>query len=209
MGDSLTRRAVVLAKVQTGSGVDASPSPFLNAMLVNDLSFAMNGRIIERAFLRDSLSRIGHKMGVVSLTASFGMELKGGPNLGSTPESLPLFRAGGMLYNNTTTVASIRNGTYRWTTNGVGTGEFFVELAAGGDPSLTEPDGVRINGEDATRGTKGSLKPGQWDYAVQGGFSTVHVRLTDDADPDSKATDFVQTTNNGAITLTPRPARGR
>lgn len=200
----LTRRAVVLAKVQSGEGVDAAPVAPLNAMQVSDLSFAMDGQIIERNFLRDSLSRIPHRLGLNRLTSSFGMELKSGPDTGSTPEWLPLLRAGGMTYANTTTVASIRTAAYRWITTGSGTGEFFVELAAGGDPSITLPDGVRENGMDMVRGTAGSLLPGQWDYGTQGGFSTVKVRLTDDADPDSKAVDFVQTTVGGAITLTPR-----
>ncbi len=200
----LTRRAVVLAKTQTGEGVDAAPVPQLNALLVNDLNFAMDGQIIERNYLRDSLSRIAHRLGVNRMTASFSSELRGSPDTGSTPEWAPLMRCGGMQYANTTTAVSIRTAALKWTTTGTGTGEFYVELAAGGDPSITLPDGVRENGEDMTHGTAGSLRPGQWDYGVQGGFSTVKVRLTDDADPDGKALDYVQTTTGGAITFTPR-----
>src|SRR5688572_2139842 len=152
MGDALTRRAVILSEIQSAAGVDAVPSPFLNAMLVSDLSFQMDGQIIERNFLRDSLSRIAHRLGTVRLTASFGMELKSGPDLGSTPEWLPMLRAGGMQYSNTTVVTSLRTAALRWTTTGAGTGEFFVELAAGGDPSITLPDGIREDGHDMTRG---------------------------------------------------------
>lgn len=202
----LIRRGVVLSKVQTGVGVDAAPVPELNALLVNDLNFAMEGTIIERQHLRDSLSRIAHRLGNNRMTANFTTELKSGPDVGSVPEWLPLMRMGGMLYANTTVLLSLVSGTYMWTASGSGTGEFYVELAAGGDPSLTDPDGVRENGQDMTRGVLGSLNPGQFAYGDNDalGYSTIYVRLTDDADPDSKAADFVQSATGGAITLTPR-----
>lgn len=200
----LTRVAVVLAKIQASESTDPTPVAPLNALAVTDLQFALNGQVIEANELRSSLSRTAHRVGVQRMTASFGMNLKSGPDLGVDPAWLPLLRAGGMQYANTTVVTSQRTAALRWTTTGSGTAEFFVELAAGGDPSITEPDGVMENNEHMTRGTAGSLRPGQWDYGVQGGFSTIKVRLTDDADPDSKAVDYVESTVGGAITLTPR-----
>lgn len=205
MAVPLTRRGLVLAKTQTGSGVDAAPVPQLNAVLTNSgLTYAMDGQVIERNTMRDSLSRIAHRIGVNRMTTSFAVDLRAGPDTGAVPDWLPLLRMGGLQYANTTTVTSQRTAALRWTTTGTGTAEFFVELAAGGDPSITLPDGVRENGDDMIRGTAGSLRSGQWDYGVQGGFSTIKVRLSDDADPDTKALDFVQSYVGGAITLTPR-----
>ena len=82
---------------------------------------------------------------------------------------------------------SIRNSVYRWTASGSGTNEFYLELAAGGDPGLTEPASVQANGSDMMAGTVGSLTAGQWDWGDNDtlGFSTVYVRLSDGADPDS------------------------
>lgn len=88
---------------------------------------------------------------------------------------------------------SIRNSTYRWTASGSGTNEFYLELAAGGDPGLTEPSRVLASGSAMTAGTVGSLTAGQWDWGDNDtlGFSTIYVRLSDGADPDSKALDYL------------------
>lgn len=88
---------------------------------------------------------------------------------------------------------SIRNGVYKWTASGSGTGEFYLELIGGGDPGLAEPTNVQANGTNLTAGTAGSLAASRWDYADNDtlGYSTIYVRLSDDADPDSKSRDFV------------------
>jgi hypothetical protein len=166
----------------------------------------MDGQILERNYLRDSLSRIAHRMGVNRMTANFTQELRSGPALGVPAEWVPLLRAGGLQYANTTSIASIRDATLKWTASGAGTAEFYVELAAGGDPSLANPAGVTENNEPMTRGTLGSLRAGQFGYGNNDtlGYNTIYVRLTDGADPDSKAVDFVETTTGGAWTLTPR-----
>jgi hypothetical protein len=89
---------------------------------------------------------------------------------------------------------SIRNPLYRWTASGSGTSEYYLELAGGGDPAITEPDEVLANSLELTVGTAGSLVASRWDWADNDtlGFNTVYVRLADSTDPDSKATDFVQ-----------------
>jgi hypothetical protein len=96
---------------------------------------------------------------------------------------------------------SLVNSTYRWTASGSGTNEYYVELAAGGDPSLTEATSVYLDGHYnlATNGTVGSLAAGEWDWGDNDslGYSTVYVRLADGADPDSKPTDYVGMGHNG------------
>jgi len=84
-------------------------------------------------------------------------------------------------------------GTYKWTASGSGTNEYYVELAAGGDPSLVEPSMVYENAVKMTVGTMGSLAASEWDYGDNDtlGYSTVYVRLSDGADPDSKADGYV------------------
>lgn len=88
---------------------------------------------------------------------------------------------------------SIRNDDYQWTASGSGTGEYYLRTAAGGDPGITEPDVVQADGADLTVGTAGSLTASTWDWADNDslGYSTVYVRLSDDANPDTKALGFV------------------
>lgn len=92
---------------------------------------------------------------------------------------------------------SLVNATYRWTLSGSGTNEYYCELAAGGNPSLTSKTDVVEDDTYMTSGTLGALAAGEWAYGDNDtlGFSTFYVRLTDGADPDSKATDFINITN--------------
>lgn len=86
---------------------------------------------------------------------------------------------------------SLRNATYRWILSG--TTEYYVELAAGGDPGLNEPDSVLGNALTFTAGTIGGLAASEWVFGNNDslGFTTVYVRLADGTDPDSKAVNFV------------------
>lgn len=191
----LTRRALILAKVQASEGVDPIPSPLLNALQVSDMSFSVNGQIVERNTLRDSLSRIPHRMGRVVMEANFSFELKSGPALGARPEWSPLMRAGGFQETTAGVTTSIRTAALKWTQSPTGgTGTFYVDLIAGGDPALADPTVVREGGQDMTRGAIAALKSGQFAYGNIDtlGFSTVYVRLSDLADPDSKALAYVE-----------------
>jgi hypothetical protein len=96
---------------------------------------------------------------------------------------------------------SLVNATYRWVLSGSGTTEYYCQTAAGGNPSLTEAKCATTDGTFNldTNGTLGSLTAGQWDWGDNDalGYSTVYVRLDDGADPDTKATGFVQIGNGG------------
>lgn len=89
---------------------------------------------------------------------------------------------------------SVRTAHYSWTASGSGTNEFYLRTAGGTDPGLiAAPGSVQVNGVNATSGTIGALAAGQWAYGDNDtlGFNTLYVRLSDGADPDSKAIDFI------------------
>lgn len=90
-------------------------------------------------------------------------------------------------------IRSIRNDTYKWTSSGLGTDEYYCELAAGGDPSLYSPRAIAFNGTEGTLGTLGSLAVANWGYGDNDtlGYDTVYVRLSDGSDPDDAAKDYV------------------
>ena len=96
---------------------------------------------------------------------------------------------------------SIRSATYAWALSGSGTNEYYLTTAAGGNPSLSEPTSIIENSTAMTVGTVGSLAAGEWDWGDNDtlGYSTVYVRLTDSADPDGKATGYVE----AGYTITP------
>jgi len=87
---------------------------------------------------------------------------------------------------------SLVNSTYQWTATG-NTGEYYVELSGGGDPGLAQPQQIEVN--DTSYLTSGTppLAASEWAWGNGGGgFNTVIVRLSDDADPDSKTDGFVE-----------------
>lgn len=96
----------------------------------------------------------------------------------------------GLVYN-----ALVESGVVKWTASGSGTNEYYMELAAGGDPGIMEVFSVLENSVAMANGTMGSLTAGQWDYGDNDalGYSTPYVRLTDNADPDSKADEYLIT----------------
>jgi hypothetical protein len=106
--------------------------------------------------------------------------------------------------------ASLRSATYKWTLSTSGTNEYYVELAAGGDPSLTEAKDVYLDGfhNKATNGTVGSLNASEWDWGDNDtlGYNTVYVRLSDGADPDTKNFHYVGMGKNGGIDYTQQDA---
>jgi len=82
---------------------------------------------------------------------------------------------------------------YNWYLTGSGTNEYACVLASNGnDPGLTQPGTLFINGSEATSGTVGSLAAGTWGWGSYSGFNTVHVRLSDGTDPDTKAYGYIR-----------------
>ena len=87
----------------------------------------------------------------------------------------------------------VLSGTYQWTASGSGTNEYYMEANGGGDPSVSEPSTLMEDGTPMTVGTLGSLAAGEYNYGDNDtlGYSTIYVRLSDGADPDSKADGYV------------------
>lgn len=90
---------------------------------------------------------------------------------------------------------NIRSSTYKWTASADGTNNFYLELAAGGDPSKALPASVYINLTEASEGTLGSLSSLEWAYGDSTGdalgYDTIYVRLGAGADPDTKDVGFI------------------
>ena len=88
---------------------------------------------------------------------------------------------------------SIRNATYEWTASGVA-GEYYLELAGGGDPGLTDP--LKVYEDDVLMviGVLGALNVGEWNYGNNDalGFDTVYVRVAGTVDPDTLAVNYVE-----------------
>ena len=87
-----------------------------------------------------------------------------------------------------------RSATYKWTASAGGTSEYYCELSGDGDPSIAKPKALLINNIVATEGTVGSLNAGEWDYGDNDslGYSTLYARLSDDTDPDTKSSGYVE-----------------
>jgi hypothetical protein len=77
-----------------------------------------------------------------------------------------------------------------WTASGSGTNEYYYNQTT---PDY-KPLNVQENGTDMTEGTAGSLNAGEWAWGDNDtiGENRIYVRLSDGADPDSKAADYVE-----------------
>jgi len=77
---------------------------------------------------------------------------------------------------------------YKWTLSSSGTSEYHLELLAGGDPELDEPEKVYESNSAMYKGTPGSLSPFWWAYGNNDslGYNTIYARLVDSTDPDTK-----------------------
>jgi hypothetical protein len=101
------------------------------------------------------------------------------------------------------TLTSIRSATYKWTLSGSGTGEYYLELAAGGTPGLSSPSITLENSVSIDNGTLGSLAASEYGYGDNDslGYDTIYIRLSDDSDPDGKAADYVQVVHGTGFSI--------
>lgn len=95
----LTRKTVVLAKIETAYGTDPVPTASTDAIAVQDLEIRPTGDLVERNGLKNSLSPLGILQGAKRVDLSFKTEAKGTGAPGVPPvrgwEGV-LFRACGM-----------------------------------------------------------------------------------------------------------------
>lgn len=90
----LTRKTVILAKIESSYGVDPTPTVAADALLVKDVDLKVIGEVIERDFLRDALSPLAFARGMKHAEVTFKTELKGTGTRGS----LPAFGYEGVLF---------------------------------------------------------------------------------------------------------------
>ena len=85
----LTIRSLVLAKVETTSGVDASPVQATDAILVEAPDYQCDPTVLERKFVRPDLSPlpflIGRKLAKLALTTELRGNSVSGSAIGATP----------------------------------------------------------------------------------------------------------------------------
>jgi len=103
-------------------------------------------------------------------------------------------RTSNMAENTYDLLMSLVSSDYQWSASSSGTSEYYLEVSGGGDPSVSEPSDVYEDGDAMTEGTLGSLAQGEWGWGNNDSlsFKTVYVRLSDDADPDSKSDGYVK-----------------
>ncbi len=92
----LTKRALILAKIETSYATDPTPTPASDSILVFDPVVKVNADKLERPVVRPSLSQIPHLIGKKHVEVSFASELKGSGSLGVAPEIASLLRACGL-----------------------------------------------------------------------------------------------------------------
>jgi hypothetical protein len=81
----LTRKTVILAKVETTYGTDSTPTPSANAILVKNVGVRPIGESVERDFYRASLSPLEFVRGMKEYELTFETELKGTGSAGAVP----------------------------------------------------------------------------------------------------------------------------
>lgn len=96
MAKLLTRRKVLLAKVESTYNTDPTPVEGTDAVLVEDLSWSSAGlKMIERPAVRPSLAALKQVYGGRLLQVTFACEVKGSGAAGTAPEIGQLLRACG------------------------------------------------------------------------------------------------------------------
>jgi hypothetical protein len=109
-GPILMQRALMLAKIETTTNVDAAPTPLNDAFLVMNADVKINPNVLKRDFYRPSLSPLAHSVGRKLATLTFTHEIKGAGLAGVTPKLATLLRACGFaitqIANNTASVIS-------------------------------------------------------------------------------------------------------
>lgn len=101
----LTRRTVLLAKTETTYGTDATPTTTSNALLVSEPTIKITGEVLDRDYLRDSLSPMAPIIGMKEAEIDFVTELKGSGAAGVAPIIGVLFKGCGMAETITTSAS--------------------------------------------------------------------------------------------------------
>jgi len=98
---------------------------------------------------------------------------------------------------------NITTSSYLWTSLGNGTNEYYLEALGGGNPEISEPGFLWLDGSTKlTEGTAGSLEDHEWDWADNDalGFNTVYFR-NNSGDPSVTGVQIEAAQRNSAITI--------
>lgn len=103
-------------------------------------------------------------------------------------------------------VVSVRSSTYKWTASGGGTDTWYLELAAGGDPGLDQPQFVyEAAGEMlfVPSSRIAALAAGEWTYGDNDslGYDTLYMRTVVTGDPDSRALNYFYASYSRALAI--------
>jgi len=96
-----TRNQAILSKIETTYGSDPTPT-LANGLLIGTPNFSVNGRKVDRDFLRGTFSKFGHIVGEKTTNVKFSTELKGSGVVGTAPQFAPNLRACGLRQDNIT-----------------------------------------------------------------------------------------------------------
>lgn len=102
----LTRRAVALAKIESTYNTDPTPVAATDALLVMEPQWTVDPTILQRNFVRNSLSPMAHKVGRKLAGMTFGVELRGGGSAAAAAKIGRLMRACGYSETQVTAGAS-------------------------------------------------------------------------------------------------------
>jgi len=82
----------------------------------------------------------------------------------------------------------LTSAAYKWTESPATAGEYYCELAAGGDPSLADPNQLFMDDVRLEKGTIGALADHEWEYGNNDtlGYNTVYIADAS-GDPDTTA----------------------
>jgi hypothetical protein len=147
------RNTLILAKIETTPGTDATPVGTTDAVLVSNVSITpLNATNIDRAFIRPYFGASEQLVGVADIKCSFEVELAGGGTAGATNPWASLIEACATVESLLTTPSraeytpvstSLKTVTIYWYDDGVlhkllgAMGNCKLSFKAGGRPMLT------------------------------------------------------------------------
>ncbi|RLC34042.1 hypothetical protein DRH14_03820 [Candidatus Shapirobacteria bacterium] len=92
----LTKKTIVLAKIEGTYASDSTPSNTDNAIMAFDPQISINADMKERYPANSDISRFPELRGKTAFEIKFSTELKGSGSAGTAPRTSPLWRACGM-----------------------------------------------------------------------------------------------------------------
>lgn len=183
----LSRRAVVLGKIETTYNTDPTPTPTADAFLVMDPKFSVDANTLQRENVRNDLSPMPHRVGRKLAKLSFGVEFRsnGSTNGGTLSDAAKLGRLLRACGYSETAVSG--TGTVGAVTADPDNTGATVSWAAGGESTYTQKVTYTIA------------------VTTGGASGTAEVSITPDADAVAASVDTAQTgvvvTSGSAINL--------